>query len=104
MKSRQLFFVIPSIFIGTYILILLLYLVFDIIVDPIESEAGWEFVFGTINYPTYTILGVPRNLSQYGAGAYPLWFALLGFIQWGLIGIFVASLFHIGKTMKGKNR
>ena len=100
MKSKSLFFLIPIIFIGVYILIVLLYALFDVTMAPIESEAGWEFIFGTINYPIYAVVGVPRNLPQYGTGAYLLWFALLGSIQWGLVGVFVVLLFHVRKKMR----
>ena len=60
-----------------------------------EVEAGWEYVFGIIDFAGYFTIGIPRFIGE--SWCYALWFGGLGGIQWFIIGLIFSSISRLLK-------
>ena len=62
---------------------------------PVEPGACWEFIFGVIDFLACYLVGVPRSIAEAGvssgtSSAYPLYFLVVGSVQWSVFGILVS--------------
>ena len=72
-----------------------------------EVGAGWEYVFGVIDFIIYLTIGVPQCVAEIGVNpegswADALWFGITGGIQWFMIGCIIVYIKRLIKKKKDK--
>ena len=96
---------LPLILVGVHTTIVLVYWLWSVMAGNAgEVEAGWEYVFGIIDFTVYYTVGVPQFISEIGVRggvADALWFGTTGGIQWFVFG-YVFSLIRKRNMVKPK--
>lgn len=81
---------------------------FLVITHPAEPGATWELTFGILDFLPYFLVGVPQFVVEAGVSsganaAYPMFFAIVGSLQWFGVGFLIVYLYKVVARVKSAN-